>query len=153
MCCRCHSACRHCCSTHHRCPCLSTSSHQCPYILGVGTGATSVFVDLLASMLLHPQCRGGHEHYAHRLPNVGAPPSLAMGRARLLGSSTSNAAIVVTPAAAVVVLALLAFIDERVPPPIPALVARAPPHLSYISLSAAATETLDGRCAIGQRAT
>jgi hypothetical protein len=97
------------------------------------------------TVLLHPRCRGGHDHRAHQPPNAGAPPSSA----RLSGSSTYNAAVVVTPASAVVVLALLAFADERAPPPILTLVARSPPHLSYIPLSTAATtETPLGWCAI-----
>jgi hypothetical protein len=104
-----------------------------------------VFVDLLAPVPLHPRCRDGCGLLVCRPARAGAPPSSALGWAWLLGSSTSNAAIVVALAAAVVVLTLLAFVDERAPPPIPVLVARAPPHLSYIPLSAT-TETPNGRC-------
>jgi hypothetical protein len=77
-----------------------------------------LFIDLLVPMLLRPRCRGGYDHRACRPPNIGAPPSSALGWARLLGSLTSNAAIVVALAAAVVVLVLLAFADERAPPPL-----------------------------------
>jgi hypothetical protein len=49
------------------CPCLSTSLHWCPYILDVRMGTTSMFVDLLTPMLLHPRWCGGRDHRA-RLP-------------------------------------------------------------------------------------